>query len=68
MKNEGGFTLIELIFGVGGIAVFIIGAIGWIINIIVIARTIDLPLTGLFVLRIAGIFIIPLGSILGIFF
>jgi hypothetical protein len=48
------------------IAVIIAMAAGWIMNII---DLINMPagITGLFVARVAGIFIPPLGAILGLF-
>lgn len=38
---------------------------GWIMNIMTLWNTIDDPLTAKVVVRIAGIFIFPLGAILG---
>lgn len=40
---------------------------GWILNIIDVVHTMHDPLTGLFLLRAIGIFIFPLGIILGFF-
>jgi hypothetical protein len=45
------------------IGVIIIGAIGWIMNIIQIAQA-D-ALSGLVILRAIGIFMFPLGAVLG---
>ena len=39
--------------------------VGWIMNIMTLWNTIDDPLTAKVVVRIAGIFIFPLGAILG---
>lgn len=38
---------------------------GWIMNIMTLWNTIDDPITAKVVVRIAGIFIFPLGAILG---
>lgn len=60
--------------GVGGtifliwlVVVLTIG-IGWVLNITSIIHSDFAHLTGLLVLRIIGVFIVPLGSILGYFF
>ena len=42
--------------------------VGWVINVVSIVHTIDLPLTGMFVLRCVGVVVAPLGAILGLFF
>ena len=48
--------------------VWVVCIVGWILNCIAIANTYMLDITGLFILRIVGIFIFPLGAVLGIFF
>lgn len=40
---------------------------GYVLNIIAIVHTIDLPVSGMFILRCIGIFVAPLGAILGLF-
>ncbi len=47
------------------LAVFFIGALGWGLNIVALAGTDFSPLTGMAVLRCIGIFVAPLGAILG---
>jgi hypothetical protein len=47
------------------IALFIAGVIGWIMNIMAIAGSEFTPITGLLVLRVVGIFVAPLGAVLG---
>ena len=48
-------------------ALFVVG-IGWVMNIIdLLGMSLD-PLTPLAVLRVVGIFIPPLGAVLGYFF
>ena len=41
-----------------------LGAVGWVMNIVKMAATGD-PLTGLFVVRAVGVFIAPLGAVMG---
>ena len=41
-----------------------LGAVGWVMNIVKMAATND-PLTGLFVVRAVGVFIAPLGAVMG---
>lgn len=41
------------------------GAIGWIMNIVKIFAALDHPLTGLFLGRVIGVFIFPIGCIAG---
>jgi len=38
---------------------------GWIWNVVKIVGTIDAAVTGMFVARVIGVFVAPLGSILG---
>jgi hypothetical protein len=42
------------------------GVIGWVANIVTIAQS-DFVLTGMLVVRVVGIFIAPLGAVLGYF-
>lgn len=51
-------------------AVTLVILVGWIMNIVAVFQmaTADTPLTALFILRIVGIFVEPLGAILGFFF
>lgn len=41
--------------------------IGWVLNIVDIAYTTSLPMTGMFILRIIGVFVAPIGAFLGLF-
>lgn len=43
----------------------ILGFVGWIMNILTIAGSSFNDLTGLLVLRVVGIFIAPMGAVLG---
>ncbi len=47
------------------LGIVIAGVIGWILNIITIAHTDNLLSTGMGILRVVGIFVPPLGAILG---
>lgn len=60
MKNDAGISVL----------LWLIVIVGWIMNIVsVISLALsDVPITSLFILKIVGIFIVPLGSILGYFF
>jgi len=60
MKNVAGVSVL----------LWLIVIVGWIMNIVsVISLALaDVPITTLFILKIVGIFIVPLGSILGYFF
>jgi hypothetical protein len=48
-------------------AVAIALCIGWILNIIAICHSDFASLTGVLVLRVVGIFLAPLGGIMGLF-
>ena len=49
------------------LALLVVGLIGWVMNIVEIVETCCDPLTGMLVVRIAGILIAPLGAVLGYF-
>lgn len=58
MKNTAvGFLIFQL-------ALIFAVAIGWVLNIVNIFKS-DFELTGIFVLQVVGIFIPPLGAIMG---
>ena len=61
MKNQKGFTTNELVFAVIGLLA--IG--GWIANIVKLAGSTFDVITGMLVLRVVGIFIPPLGAVMG---
>ena len=52
-----GFSVVSLIW--------IVGVIGWIMNIVKVFGMADAEITGMFIIRIVGIFLAPLGAILG---
>lgn len=60
-KQEGAAGVVLLIW----IAVWILGVIGWIMNIVQIVKTIDAPITGMFILKCVGVLAAPLGAVLG---
>ena len=61
MKNQKGFTTNELVFAVIGLLA--IG--GWVANIVKLAGSTFDVITGMLVLRVIGIFIPPLGAVMG---
>ena len=65
-KQQMGFTATELIIVIVGLLA-IFGAWGWVWNIVKIVGSDFAQITGMLVMRIVGIFIAPLGAILGFF-
>ena len=63
MIRQKGFTLPEIMV----ILVTLFGIGGWIANIVKIVGMSFDPLSGIAVARIAGIFVAPLGAVLGYF-
>lgn len=51
------------IFSLAAFIVFVIGAFGWVLNIVAIADSV--AFSGMLVLRAVGIFVAPLGAVLG---
>lgn len=64
MKHtQRGFTIFEL-----GMAAFVLlGIGGWIANVVKLIGMLDGAVTEMFVARVVGVFVAPLGSILGFF-
>ena len=61
MNKQRGFTIIEL-----SVALLILGGgIGWIWNIVQIAQSGFDVITGMFIARCIGVFVAPLGAVLG---
>lgn len=47
---------------------FLVAALaGYVMNIIAVIHTVDIPLTGVFIVRVIGIFFPPVGIIAGYF-
>lgn len=55
----------ELTYYLTILAVWLIFAVGWVMNIITIWNTMDNPITAKFILRCIGVFVGPVGAILG---
>lgn len=63
MSKKTGFPFAGLI----ALSIVIAGVVGWILNIGAIVHNVSEPITGLFIVRCVGIFVAPLGSVLGFF-
>lgn len=59
--KQKGFTLLEMIV----VCVFLLGVGGWIANIVKIFASMSDDITGMFIMRIVGIFVAPVGAALG---
>ena len=59
--KQKGFTLLEMIV----VFVLLFGVGGWIANIVKIFAILNEPITGMFILRIVGVFAAPVGAVLG---
>mgnify|MGYP003443260006 FL=1 len=47
------------------VALVLAGVVGWFMNIFDIVAAVSDPITAMFILRCVGIFVAPLGAILG---
>jgi hypothetical protein len=47
------------------VAAWIVAAVGWVNNLVALIHTTDMQITTMFVLRIVGLFLFPLGAVLG---
>ncbi len=65
MKYQRVFTLMELAYALFLLTVILLGGLGYIFNIVELVAIASDPITGMFILRIVGIFFFPLGCILG---
>jgi prepilin-type N-terminal cleavage/methylation domain-containing protein len=61
MNNQKGFTLTELLV----VLVMIGGVWGWVWNIVKLVSVDNIQLTGMIVGRVIGVFVPPLGAVLG---
>jgi hypothetical protein len=66
MKHQRGYSTINLLLLIY-VALGIAGAVGWVMNLVDIANSSFSDITGMLVLRIIGVFIVPLGAVLGYF-
>lgn len=55
----------KIVSGLLFIGAFIVFAVGWVLNIIALVKMTGVESLGLMVARVLGIFIAPLGSLLG---
>lgn len=60
-SNQRGFTAPQLLV----VMLFLAGVVGWVLNVIAIAGSDFGQITGMLVLRCVGIFVAPLGCVLG---
>ena len=63
MKTQSGYTLYEVIIA----ALILAGGFGWCWNIVKLASMSLDPLTGMLFVRAIGIFVFPVGMIVGYF-
>jgi len=61
MKHQSGFTVIEFTV----FMLFLVGASGWIWNIVKIVHSDFGTISGMLVMRVIGVFVAPLGVVLG---
>lgn len=66
MKTQRGYTAAEIVF-LGWFLLIGAGVIGWVWNIVKVIHTCCTVIDGLLVARIIGIFVAPLGAVLGFF-
>lgn len=69
VQRKRGLTIVEGLIGailLWGTIVVLIG-VGWVLNVIDLLGTSFDPLTGLAVARVIGVFVPPLGAVLGYF-
>jgi hypothetical protein len=50
---------------IAGLVIVLLGGYGWVMNIVTLCNSEFEPITGMLVARIVGIFIAPLGIVLG---
>ncbi len=65
MKNSDLDTAGALIVIFGYIITLSVLAVGWVFNLMNIWHSIDAPMTAKFILRCIGVFVFPVGGILG---
>ncbi|MEN9491131.1 MAG: hypothetical protein RJA63_1580 [Pseudomonadota bacterium] len=63
MKSQQGFTSIWLFI----VPLWLLAGVGWVWNIVKIVQSGFDVITGMFIARCIGVFVAPLGSVLGYF-
>lgn len=67
-SDSGGIMRFLAGLGVLWVGVLVAGAIGWIMNVVALVKMLGDPtVTPMFLARIAGVVIVPLGAVLGWF-
>ena len=66
MKTQRGYTITEVAY-ISMLILIGVGVFGWGWNIVKVAHTCCAVIDGMLIVRIIGIFIAPLGAILGFF-
>lgn len=61
MNRQKGFTIFELLI----VIVVLLMAVGWVANIVKLASSTFDIITGVLVLRIIGVFVPPVGAVMG---
>jgi len=63
--TEKGFTAVELLIALVALAIIPACLYGWAHNLITLYHSTFAPMTGQIVMRIVGVFVAPLGVVLG---
>lgn len=53
------------VLGLGLLGAIIAAIAGWVMNIVQLVSMADAGVTGMFILKIVGVFVAPLGAVLG---
>ena len=61
MKKQLGFTIVEVLV----VVLVLVGGTGWIWNVVKIVGSDFGAITGMLVMRVIGVFVVPLGCVLG---
>jgi hypothetical protein len=65
MRKQLGYTITELVMVLFIVSLTLAGAFGWVWNIVkLVGMDLD-PITGLLIVRVVGIFLVPLGCVVG---
>jgi prepilin-type N-terminal cleavage/methylation domain-containing protein len=61
MKKQLGFTIVEILV----VVLVLVGGTGWVWNVVKIVGSDFGAITGMLVMRVIGVFVAPLGCVLG---